>query len=83
VIESQLSATQQQFATLEGEMIELHAQLQEAITRAKGVAKAVAASSKSARQATKVAQEASTVCEALLAENGALRSSLISIRREH
>jgi hypothetical protein len=64
-------------------MIELHAQLQEAITRAKGEAKATAASSESARQATEVAQEASTVREALLAENGALRSSLISIRREH
>jgi hypothetical protein len=66
-------------ATLEGKMIELRAQLQEAITRAEGEVKAMAASSESARQAAEVAQEASTIHEALLVENGALRSSLIFI----
>jgi hypothetical protein len=40
-------------------------------------------SSESVRQATEVAQEASTVHEALLAENGALRTSLVSVHREH
>jgi hypothetical protein len=67
-----LSAAQQRLATLEGEMTELRAQLQEAITHAEGEVKATAASSESAHQAAKVAQEASTDCEALLAENGAL-----------
>jgi hypothetical protein len=70
-------------ATLEGEMIELHAQLQEVVAHAEGEAKATVASSKSAHQAAEVAQEASTDREALLAENGALRSGLVSVRREH
>jgi hypothetical protein len=38
------------------------------------------ASSESAHQATKVARETSTNREALLAENGALQSGLVSIR---
>jgi hypothetical protein len=67
-----LSTTQQQLAALEGEMTQLYAQLQEAITHAEEEAKAAAASSESARQPAEVAQEASTDCEALLAENGAL-----------
>jgi hypothetical protein len=53
-------------------MTELRTQLQEAIACAEGEAKAALASSESARQAAKVAQEASADREALLAENGAL-----------
>jgi hypothetical protein len=41
------------------------------------------ASSKSTHQATEVAQEASTNHEALLVENGALRSDLVSVRQKH
>jgi hypothetical protein len=78
-----LSAAQQRLATLEGEMTELYAQLQEAIAHAEREAKATTASSESARQATEVAHEASTDRKALLAENGALRSGLIFVRREH
>jgi hypothetical protein len=83
MIELQLRAAQLHSATLEGEMTELCAQLQEAVAHAEVEAKAVVASSESIRQATEVAQEASAVHEALLAENGALRSSLVSVRREH
>jgi hypothetical protein len=46
-------------------MTELRAQLQEAIVRADEKAKAAVASSESIRQATKVAQEGSTIREAL------------------
>jgi hypothetical protein len=53
-------------------MTELRAHLQEAVARAEEEAKVMVASSKSAHQATEVAQEASTNREALLAENGAL-----------
>jgi ABC-type transporter Mla subunit MlaD len=83
MIESQVSAAQRHSATLDGEMIKLRAQLQEAVTHAEVEAKAVAASSESVRQAIEVAQEASAVHEVLLAENGALRSSLVSVRRVH
>jgi TolA-binding protein len=83
MIESQLSAAQQRLATLEGEMTELCAQLQEAVAHAEREAKATTASSKSARQVAEVAHEASTDREALLAENGALQFGLIFVRRVH
>jgi hypothetical protein len=67
-------------STLEGEIIELQAWLREAIARAEEEVKAAAASSESACQAAEVAHETSTDREALLAENGALQSSLLSVR---